>query len=120
MYGSWHRRGGRGLTLIQHALQLLANGQQLHLGPDLGPHGAGHAKGPAAAVDVAAVLPHGAEPGLEEVYRLAHLDLLDGGVVVVPPKVLHRLDLRAELLELDVVLALGGLVVLGLPGYVSS
>lgn len=91
--------GGRGLpTLVQRLLELLADGQQLHAGPHVGPDGLGHAKGPRAAVDVAAVLPHGAEALLEEVDTLAHLDVLDRCVVGVAPKVLHRRDGRADLL----------------------
>lgn len=104
-------------TILQHALELLSNGQQLHAGPKVRADALGHTEGPAAAVDVAAVLPDGAEARLEEVDGLAHLDLLDGGVVVVAPKVLHRLDLRAELLQLGLVAAVVGLLlVLCLPG----
>ena len=96
-------RGGR--TLFEHALQLLADSQQLHAGPDVRPIALGHAEGPAAAEHVAAVLPDGLEAGLEQVDALAHLDLVDGGVVVIPPEILNALDLRAQLLQLRVVLA---------------
>lgn len=105
------------LTVVYTALQLLPDGQQLHAGPDVGPGALGHPEGPAAAVDVAPVLPDGLEPGLEQVDGLAHLDLVDGGVIVVAPKVLHALDLRAQLLELRLVSAVIArllLLVLGL------
>lgn len=85
-------------TFIKDALQLLPNGQQLHPRPDIRADALGHAEGPAAAVDVATVLPDWLEAGLEEVDGLAHLYLVDGGVVVVAPEVLHALDLAAQLL----------------------
>lgn len=56
--------------------------------PDLGTYGLGHSKIPGAAEDIPSVFPDGPEALLEEVDRLACLDLLDGGVVVVFPEVL--------------------------------
>ncbi len=105
------KKGGE-RTLLEHALQLLPDGQQLHARPHVGPVALGHAEGPAAAEHVAAVLPDGLEAGLEQVDALAHLDLVDGGVVVVAPKVLHALDAGAELLELRLVLAAALLLLL--------
>lgn len=90
--------GEGGITLLQSLLQLLPDGEQLNAGPELGAVSLRDAEGPAAALDVTAVLPDGPEAALEQVDGLAHLDLLDGGVVVVPPEVLDRLDLRVELL----------------------
>lgn len=114
------KRGLGEQTLFQGTLQLLANGQELDAGPHVRAGRLGDAQGPATAVEVAAVFPDGAEARLEEVDGLAHLDLVDRGVVVVAPKVLDRLDLAAELLEFDMVLVVVGLVVLGLPaGRVS-
>lgn len=88
--------------------------------PDIRSHGLVHAKSPAPAVDIAAVLPDRSKPLLEEVDGLSHLDLLDGGVVIVAPEVLHRLDLCAELLEVWGVglgtRGLGWFLVPGLPG----
>lgn len=110
-------------TIVNDALQLLANGQQLDASPKVRADGLWHAECPAAAVDVAAVLPDGLEAGLEEVDGLAHLDVLDGGVVVVAPKVLDRLDLRANLFELGRVLGLAsgfGLLFLGTFYLVST
>lgn len=83
------------LTFLEHTLQLLPNSQHLYAGPEIRAVGLGNSKSPAASVDVAPVFPDGLEAGLEEVYGLAHLDLVDGGVVGVAPEVLHRLDLRA-------------------------
>lgn len=71
--------------------------------PDLGPAALRHAEGPAAAQHIATVLPDGAEPPLEQVNALTHLDAVYGGVVVVPPKVLHALDLLPELFQLCLV-----------------
>ncbi len=78
------------------------------MGPDIRAGRLGHAEGPAAAVKIAAVFPDGLAARLEEVDGLAHLDLVDGRIVVIAPKVLHRLDLRAQLLELDLVVLVGG------------
>jgi hypothetical protein len=80
----------------------------------------GDAEGPAAAVDVAAVLPDGLEAGFEEVEGLAHLHLLDGGVVGVAPEVLDGLDLVAELLEIGRVGLAVALRVVGLVSIVPS
>lgn len=82
--------------------------------PNVGADYFRHSKRPAAAVDVAPVLPHREEARLEQVYRLAHLDLLDGCVVIVAPKVLNGFDLGPELFELGIVFAIGRLVVFGL------
>lgn len=100
-----------GLTLIQSSLQNLAYSQQLDPRPHIRPLALGHAERPAPAVEVPPVLPHGPEPGLEEVDALAHLDLVDGSVILVTPEVLHGFDLSAELFEVGIVfLAFGGLV----------
>lgn len=88
------------IIVVQHTLQLLADGQQLHPGPEVRSVNLSHAKGPTSAVDVAAILPDWAEALLEEVDRLAHFDLVNGCVVVVAPEVLNRLYLRTKLLEL--------------------
>ena len=79
---------GRLLTLVEHALQLLPDGQQLDPRPDIRANALGHAEGPAPSVDVTPVLPDGLEALLEQVEGLAHLDLIHGGIVVVPPEVL--------------------------------
>lgn len=92
------------LTLIQSSLELLANGHQLHAGPEVRPDVLAYAEGPTPAEDVAPVLPYGLEALLEQVEGLAHLDLVDGGVVGIAPEVLDGLDLGAELLELRLVL----------------
>lgn len=92
------------LTLLQSGLELLANGHQLHAGPEVRPDVLAHAEGPTSAEDVAPVLPYGLEALLEQVEGLAHLDLVDGCVVGISPKVLDRLDLGTELLELRLVL----------------
>ena len=42
---------------------------------------------------------HWLETLFKEINRLSHLDLINGGVVVVTPEVLDRLDLGADLLE---------------------
>ena len=64
----------------------------------------GHTERPAPSVDISPVLPNRLEALLEQVDRLAHLDLVHGRIVVVSPEVLDGLDLGAELLELDLVL----------------
>lgn len=87
------------VPLVEGLLQLLADGHELDARPEVRAGGLGDAEGPAAAQDVAAVLPDGAEAALEEVDGLAHLDLVHGRVVGVPPEVLHRLDLRPQLLQ---------------------
>lgn len=94
----------RALTLVQSGLELLANGHQLHSGPEVWPDILAHAEGPTSAEDVAPVLPYGLEALLEQVEGLAHLYLVDGGVVGIAPEVLDGLDLGAELLELCLVL----------------
>lgn len=106
-----------GLTLVESALERFADGHELNPLPELAARALGHAKGPGTTQDVAAVLPDGLVSLLEEVDGLAHLDLLDGDVVLVPPKVGHGLDLGVELLERGMVIAVFGLLlVLGLPG----
>lgn len=92
------------LTLLQSSLELLANGHQLHASPEVRPDVLAHTEGPTSAEDIAPVLPYGLEALLEQVEGLAHLDLVDGGVVGISPKVLDRLDLGTELLELRLVL----------------
>lgn len=94
------------LTLIQCTLQLLADSHELNPGPEVRADALVHTERPAASVDVPAVLPDGLEARLEEVDGLAHLDLVDGGVVIVPPEVLDRFDLCAQLLQLCVVCAI--------------
>ena len=110
-------QGSRRLTFVYHALQFLADSQQLYPRPEIRTDAFRYPECPAAAVDVAPVLPDGLEARFEEIDGLAHLDLLDWGVVVVPPKVLDRLDLGSELLELGLVAAIVGLLLLlRLPG----
>ena len=92
------------ITFFQSSLQLLANGHELHTGPEVWADVLAHAERPAAAQDVAPVLPYGPEARLEQVEGLAHLDLVDRGVVIIAPEVLDGLDLGAELLELRGVL----------------
>lgn len=103
-----------GLTLINGALQLFTNSQHLNTGPKVRANSLGHAESPATTIDVTSVLPDGLEAFLEEVNRFAHLDLVNGCVVVASPEVLNRSDLGSDLLELDVVFVIIALVVLGL------
>lgn len=102
------------LTLLQNTLQLLADSKELHAGPEISPVGLGDAESPAAAEDVAAVFPDGLESDFEQVDGLAHLDVLDGHVVVVAPEILHALDRGPQLLQVRVVggATIGGLVLL--------
>ena len=86
-------------TLVNDALELLANGQQLDARPEIRPNGLWHAERPAAAVDVAAVLPDRLETLLEKVDGFTHLYLGYGGVVVVAPEFLDRLDRFSDLFE---------------------
>ena len=97
-------------TFSQGALELLADRQELYPGPEVRACALGNPERPAPAADVPPVLPDGLEAFLEQVDRLAHLDLVDGCVVVVSPEVLHRLDLAAELLELSLVLVVVSLL----------
>lgn len=92
------------LTLFQSGLKLLANGHQLDAGPEVRPDILAYAEGPTSPENVAPILPYGLKALLEQVEGLAHLDLVDGGIVGIAPEVLDRLDLGAELLELCLVL----------------
>lgn len=100
------------LTLLKHILQLLSDSKDLHASPEISPVGLGNAESPATAENVAAILPDGLEPGLEQVDGLAHLDVLDGHVVVVAPEILDALDRGPELLQVRVVATIGGLALL--------
>lgn len=109
------------LTVVESTLQLLPNGHQLYSRPKVRSNVFAHAERPAAAQDVSSVFPHGLEALLEEVDRLAHFDLVDRSVVVVPPKILYRLDLCIELLESClVVLAILGLLLLLLLSIITQ
>lgn len=100
-------------TLIQSSLQLLSNSHELHSSPEIRTDILAYAKCPAAAQQVSPVFPYGLEAFLEQVDGLAHLDLVDGGVVVVAPEILDRLDEDVELLERSlVVLAIVRLLLL--------
>ena len=102
------------LTLLKHTLQLLADSKELHTGPDISPVGLGDTKSPATAENVATVFPDGLKSDLEKVDGLAHLDALDGHVVVVAPEILDTLDRGPELLQVRMVgsATIGGLVLL--------
>lgn len=97
--GAW-KWGRNTHTVVKDTLEGFADGQELDTVPDIRANALWDAEGPAAAKDVTAVLPDGAETGLEEVDGLAHLDVVDGGVIVVAPEVLDGLDLFAQLIEL--------------------
>lgn len=97
------------LTLVQSALQLLPDGHQLYSRPKIRSNVFTNTERPTTTQDVPSVLPHRLEALLEEVDRLAHLDLVNRRVIVVSPKVLYRLNLCIELFE-------GGLVVLAIVG----
>jgi len=85
-------------TNIKTALQLLSDSHELNSGPEIRTVRLRDAECPAATVDVATIFPDGLEALLEQIYRLSHLNLLNGSVIVIPPKVLHTLDLVADLL----------------------
>lgn len=99
------------LTFSECTLQLFSNSQELCSCPKVGSDVLAHAERPAAAQNVPPVFPYGAEALLEQVDGLAHLDLVDRGVVVVAPEILNGLDQGVKLLEtLLVVLAIFGLL----------
>ena len=91
------------LTVLQGALKLLTNGQELDAGPDVRAGALRHAEGPAAACDVASVFPNGLEAFLEEVDGFVALHLVNGRVVVVAPKVLYTLNPGPELVQLRLI-----------------
>lgn len=112
----WEKCGKGRHTLIQRSLQLLPNSHKLYPGPEVWADILAYAECPAAAQEVAPVLPYGLEALLEQVDGLAHLDLVDGSVIVVAPEVLYRLDQDVELLEGRlVILAIVGLLFFLLP-----
>jgi hypothetical protein len=74
-------------------LQLLANRHQLHSCPEVWTIGLRHPEGPAPTIYVSSVFPHWLETLLEQVDRLAHLDLVNWSVIVVSPEVLDGFDL---------------------------
>lgn len=87
--------------------------------PDIRTGRLGYTERPASTVDIATVLPDRTEALLEEIDGFAHLDLFDGGVVVVAPEILDGFDLGAELFEArSILLAFGGfLLFVGLPVF---
>lgn len=100
------------LTLFEHILQLLSNSKELHASPEISPVGLRDAEGPATAENIAAVFPDRLESGLEQIDGLAHLDVLDGHVIVVAPEILDAFDRGPKLLQVRVVATIGGLALL--------
>lgn len=74
--------------------------------------GNGAADGGSDAEPSAAPFPDRFESGLEQIDGLAHLDVLDGHVIVVAPEILDAFDRGPELLQVRVVATIGGLALL--------
>lgn len=85
------------LTSIKAALQFLSNGHELDPGPEVWPRSLGDTECPAATIYVSPVLPDWLKALLEKVDRLSHLNLINRGIIVVSPEVLHALNLVGEL-----------------------
>ena len=100
------------LTSFQAALQLLPNGHQLDSRPEIRPVGFRNSEGPASSIYVSSIFPNGLKSLLEQVYGFSHLDLVDGGIVVVPPEVLDGFDLGAYLLESRIVRSISRLLLI--------
>jgi hypothetical protein len=83
------------LTNVETALQLLPNRHKLHSRPKIWAQRLGHSKSPASTIYVTSIFPDRLKPLLKKIYRLSHLNVFDRGVVVVPPEVLHALNLGA-------------------------
>jgi hypothetical protein len=58
------------------------------LSPEFRAIGLWHSKGPASSIDIPSIFPYWLEALLEEIDGLSHLDVLNRGIIVVPPKVL--------------------------------
>jgi hypothetical protein len=86
-------------TKVKAALQLLSNSHQLHSSPEVWSIGFWHTECPTSTIYISSVLPHGLKALFEEVDGFSHLDILNRGIVIIPPEILHRFDLRAELLK---------------------
>lgn len=101
-------RGGRH-TFPEHLAELLPHRQQQHLDPELGAAALAHAERPRAALDVAGVLPHGADAALEEVDRVLHLQVGQGELVDDFPECLDGDDVFEHAGQAVFVGAAGGL-----------
>jgi hypothetical protein len=95
------------LTSVEAALQLLPNGHQLDSRPEIRPVGFRNSERPTSSIYVPSIFPNGLKSLLEQVYGFSHLNLVDGGIVVVPPEVLDGFDLGAYLLEGRIVGSIG-------------
>lgn len=84
------------LTIPEHVTELLADREQKDFHPKLGTYSFGHTKSPSSALDIARVLPHGADAALEEMHGVLHFELLQGELVDAFPEGLDGDDVFEE------------------------